>query len=78
MTLTVKRSPQFASAIREFEREVEPAALRRLYKVKGQWVPDPVVENVYGYLVDGTNHALCILYADKVGFLDWELDDTIL
>ena len=72
------RSPKMAAAIKEFEAEVDPAALVRLYKVHGMWRADPVVQDVYGYMIDGTNHALAIIYADPDKILDWELDDTIL
>ena len=74
----IARSPKMAAAIKEFETEVEPAVLQRLYAVHGRWSPDPLVPDVYGYLIDGTNHALAILYAEPDRLLDWELDDTIL
>ena len=78
MTTTIRRSPQFAAAVKEFEAEVEPAVLRRLYAEHGQWKPDPVVQNVYGYIIDGTNHALAIIYNEPDRILDWELDDSII
>ena len=76
--MTITRSPQFAAAVKEFEAEVDPTSLQRIYKEHGQWKPDPLCQDVYGYIVDGTNHALAIIYAFPDRLLDFELDDSVL
>ena len=73
----IKRAPAFAAAVAEFEAEVDPAVLQRLYAESGEWTPDPMVPDVYGYQLTGTRHALAILYAVPGRDLDWELDDSI-
>jgi hypothetical protein len=65
------------AAITEFEREVNPESLTALNSEDGEWRADPVVPNVYGYIIAGTNHALAIIYAEPGRLLDWELHDSI-